>query len=123
MTKINAVAGERVAIIRRAFSSAPLDYRFSAKAAVAGQALRGSVEVKKSHWIMPGPLEKLPLAENNVFSAGMWNTFMSVDVVPDVDVVIDIEGWSLGGRGAMRLLVFAVIVVVASVAVVLMFGV
>ncbi len=93
MKEITVVAGSRVAIIRRAFSSVPLDYRFSATAAMPGQTLSGTVEVKKSRWLLPGPLEKRSLQANNVVTAGMWNTFMSVDVVPDVDIVITMEGW------------------------------
>ncbi len=53
MTEINILAGRRAAIIRRAFSSVPMDYRFSARAAVPCEALSGSVEVKKSQWIIP----------------------------------------------------------------------
>ena len=118
MTKIDAVAGKRVAIIRRAFSSVPLHYRFSAKPAVPGQALSGSVEVKKSRWILPGPLEKHSLQENNVVTAGMWNTFMSVDVVPDVDIVITMEGWRLT-RDIIPLLIAAAIVMAAAMIVAL----
>lgn len=46
MTEINAAAGRRVAIIRRAFSSVPMDYRFSARVASPGQVLGGSVEIR-----------------------------------------------------------------------------
>ena len=114
MKEITAVAGSRVAIIRRAFSSVPLDYRFHAKTAVAGQVLSGSVEVKKSRWLMPGPLEKLSLEENNVVSAGMWNTFMSVDVVPDVEIVIAMHHWPLPNRLIIPLLIAAVIVIAVA---------
>ena len=115
MTEINAVAGRRVAIVRRALSSVPMDYRFSARAAIPGQVMGGSVEVRKSSWIFPGQPVKLPLQENNVVSAGLWNTFMSVDVVPDVDVVIT-TGSRIRGLRTILLLAFVVIAIAIAVA-------
>jgi hypothetical protein len=116
MTNISVKAGERVAVVRRAFSSVPMEYRFSARAAVPGQALRGSVEVKKSRWIIPGSPETSPLLENNVVSAGIWNTFVSVDVIPDVEVIIT-TGRRMRGFRTIALLVLAIIVITAATAV------
>lgn len=98
MAEIKAKAGQRVAIIRRAFSSVPMDYAFSVSVTQPGKTLSGHVEIRKSRWILPGALTTVPLQEKNVVSAGLWNTFMSVDVVSDVDVVI-----STGSRGIRNL--------------------
>lgn len=120
MTEINAAAGQRVAVIRRALSSVPIDYRFSVRPAILGQALAGSVEVRKSRWIIPGTPVTFPLQPDNVVSAGLWNTFMSVDVVPDVDVVITTSSWSI--RSLRVILLLAVVIVAMSAAGVLLFA-
>lgn len=117
MTDIHVKAGERVTVIRRAFSSVPMDYRFSAKAAAPGQALAGRVEVKKSSWIIPGPPQASPLLENNTVSAGMWTTFMTVDVIPDVDAIINTGGRGIRGLRFIALLVLMVVVVAAAMVV------
>ena len=114
MTDINAAAGQRVAIIRRAFSSVPMDYAFSARAATPGQTMSGAIEIRKSRWIVPGLPMKLPLQENNVVSAGFWTTFMSVDVVPDVDVVITTE--RRGSRKLRPILIIALLVIAIAAA-------
>ena len=119
MKEIKVAAGQRVAVIRRAFSSVPVDYRFSARAGKPGQTISGTIEVRKSRWVLPGAPSTQPLQAANVVSAGFWNTFMSVDVVPEVDATIAIEGTSL--RNARLLLVLCTVVVVAAVAILLMF--
>ncbi len=109
MTDIKVAAGQRVRVVSRAFSSVPLDYSFSARAAAPGQAVSGQLEIRKSSWIIPGAVEKVPLRENNTVSAGMWNTFMSVDAVPDVDVVITTGQRGMRNLGVIVLLVIVVI--------------
>ncbi len=116
MADINAVAGRRVAVIRRALSSVPMDYTFSVAAAAAAQTVSGTVEIRKSRWIIPGSPVTLPLQENNVVSAGFWNTFMSVDVVPAVDVVITTGGWSIRNLRTILLLAVVVVVIAAAMA-------
>ena len=112
MKEIRAAAGERVAVIRRAFSSVPVDYRFGARAAKPGQVLSGTVQVRKSRWILPGAPTTQPLQPENTVSAGFWNTFMSVDVIPAVDVVIAIDGKTL--RHGTTILVIAVLIVTVA---------
>lgn len=120
MRDITAVVGQRVAVIRRAFSSVPIDYRFSARVAVPGQVLSGSVEVRKSRWLFPGTPATFPLLENNVVSAGLWNTFMMVDVTPNVDVVITTDSWRISGTRVF--LIVLALVVALSVAGIVMFA-
>lgn len=114
MAEINAAAGRRIAIIRRALSSVPMDYVFSATAATPGAPVSGTVEIRKSHWIIPGSPTTIPLQQSNVVSAGLWNTFMSVDVIPAVDVVITTGGWQV--RNLRTILLLAVVVVVIAAA-------
>ena len=54
------------------------------------------------------------LHESNVVSAGFWNTFVSVDVVPDVDVVITTE--RRGSRKLLPILLIALLVIVVAAA-------
>jgi hypothetical protein len=114
MTEIRAAAGQRIAIIRRAFSSVPMDYRFSARAEKADQPLVGRVEIRKSRWVIPGSPATLPLQHSNVVSAGFWNTFLSVDVISEVDVVLTTERRSGRGMGVILLLAIAVVVIAAA---------
>jgi hypothetical protein len=117
MTDINATAGQRVAVVRRAFSSVPINYAFGVRTAVPGQTVSGTVEIRKSQWIIPGTPTKQPLQQSNVVTAGLWNTFMSVDVVPDVDVVIT-TGWRIRNLRPILLLAVAVIVIAAAMIIV-----
>ena len=112
MKQIHAAAGQRVPVIRRAFSSMPIDYRFSARAAVTSESLGGMVEIRKSRWILPGAPVKLPLQASNMVSAGFWNTFVSVDVVPEVDAIVTVEGPSI--RHLKWLLLIGLLVVLAA---------
>ena len=119
MKEIRAAAGQRVAVVRRAFSSVPVDYRFGARAERSGQRLAGVVEVRKSSWILPGTPVQTPLEANNLVSAGFWNTFMSVDVIPDIDTVITLERRSI--RYLRTLLLLSLLVVAVAVAMIVMF--
>ena len=120
MDEIRASRGQRVKVVRRSFSSLPMDYRFSARASVPGERLAGVVEIRKSRWIVPGPRTAHPLRAANVVSAGFWNTFVSVDVVPDVDAVITIEGRR--ARNLRALLVAALLIAALAASLVVVFG-
>lgn len=120
MKEIKAAAGQRVRVVRRAFSSVPIDYRFQAKAAKPGETLAGTIEVRKSRWMIPGTPAPFPLHANNLVQAGFWNTFMTVDVVPAVDTVITVEGRSI--RHLTLLLVLSLLIVIVAAAMLAMFG-
>jgi hypothetical protein len=119
MDEIRAARGQRVEVVRRSFSSMPMDYRFSARAAAPDERLAGVVETRKSRWILPGPRTRLPLETSNVVSAGFWNTFVSVAVIPDVDAVITIERRSI--RSLRPLLFVALLIVALAAAMILVF--
>jgi hypothetical protein len=119
MKEIRVAAGQRMAVVRRAFSSVPVDYRFDARAERSGEALAGVVEVRKSQWIVPGTPVQHPLEASNVVSAGMWNTFMSVDVVPAIDAIITLERRRI--RYLWTLLLMSLLVVAVAAAMIVMF--
>jgi len=116
MKQIHASAGQRVTVIRRAFSSMPIDYRFTARAAVPGEALNGIVEVRKSRWILRGSPLAQPLRPSNHVSAGFWNTFVAVDVIPEIDTLITVEARSV--RHIAPLLLIALLVLLAAAVVI-----
>ena len=120
MDEIHAARGQRLKVIRRSFSSVPMDYRFSARAKAPGDRLAGVVEIRKSRWIIPGPSTAHPLQATNVVSAGFWNTFVSVDVIPNVDAVITIEG--RGVRNLRPLLLVALLIVALAISFIVGFG-
>ncbi len=116
--EIRAAAGERAPVVRRAFSSVPMDYRFSARAAEPGRNLSGRVLVRKSRWIFPSPPATLPLLAENVVHAGFWTTFLAVEVVADVDVVLRVDEKRLA-RGGMSILLLAAGILAVAVALML----
>ena len=119
MDEIHATRGQRVKVVRRSFSSMPMDYRFSARAAAPGELLTGILEIRKSRWILPGARTTHPLQASNVVSAGFWNTFVSVDAVPAVDAVITIEGRRV--RSLRPLLFVALLVLALALAMIVAF--
>jgi hypothetical protein len=119
MNQIHASAGQRVAVIRRAFSSVPMDYRFSARAAIPGETPGGTDEIRKSRWILPGSPANPPLQPSNIVSAAFWNTFVSVDIVPEVDAIVTVEGRSIRH---LRWLLLSGLLVVLAAAGVMVFG-
>lgn len=118
MKEIRAAAGERVRVIRRAFSSVPMDYRFHVRAAKPGETLAGTIEVRKSRWILPGSPVTRPLEASNLVQAGFWNTFLSVYVVPHVDAVVELESRSVRHLLPILLMSIAVIIVAAAMLVI-----
>ena len=119
MDELHAACGQRVKVVRRSFSSMAMDYRFSARPVVSGGRLAGVVEVWKSRWILPGPRTSHPLEASNTVSAGFWNTFVSVDVVPDVDAVIMFERRRM--RNLLPLLFVALLIVALALAIIVAF--
>ena len=115
MKEIRAAAGERVRVIQRAFSSVPMDYRFHARPEKPGETLAGTIEVRKSRWILPGSPVTRPLEASNLVQAGFWNTFLSVYVVPGVDAVVEVEGSSVRHLPTILLISIAVVIVAAAI--------
>ena len=100
--------GHRRIILKRRFSSVPLDYHFSIKPAHPGESVSGVVEVKGSRWFFPKTVKIIPLREDLMVSAGYWDTFFTVAVIPDHDVVVTQE--RQGGSRFLRVVAIAVIV-------------
>ena len=96
MKEIQIAAGSRTRIIQRQFSSLKVTYTFTASPMGQDSHLAGTVEIKGSDWILPKPLQRLPLKPTNTVTAGVWDTFFSVYVIPEVDVVISLPSKSMG---------------------------
>ena len=112
MKEIQIAAGCKTRIIRRRFSSLAMTYTFDAFPTRQDNYLTGIVEIKGSDWIFPKPAKKIPLQSSNTVMAGVWDTFFSVYVIPEVDVVITMPSKSFGGL----LWVIGMVVIVVVVA-------
>jgi len=98
MATIAIKAGERQRIIRKFSGSIVATYQFSAEPVNSTDTLSGTVEVKGSRWLFSKPVETQSLQRQNSVHKGMWDTFYSVYVVPDVDVDISFAGSHLAPR-------------------------
>ncbi|MEO0987330.1 MAG: hypothetical protein AAFY20_17520 [Cyanobacteria bacterium J06639_14] len=113
MREIQIAAGYKTRIIRRQFSSLATSYTFNVVPATQNSHLVGTVEIKGSNWIFPKSIQRVPLKPINTVTAGVWDTFFSVYVIPEVDVVISLPSKSFGGR----LWLIGLVVVVTGVAI------
>ena len=68
------------------------DYHFTVEPAAPGTAVAGTLEVVASQWIFPGTPKRLPLEPRHTVTAGMFNTFFEMAVIPDVDVTVRFTG-------------------------------
>ncbi len=109
MKEIQIAAGCKTRIIRRQFSSLATTYTFEA-VPVSGD-LAGTVEIKGSDWIFPKSAKRVPLQPSNRVTAGVWDTFFSVYVIPEVDVVVTLPSKSLNSLPWLLGLLLVVIVV------------
>lgn len=56
-----------------------------------GAPVAGEVQEKRSSWVFPNAPTSRPLEPTMRFQRGWWNTFYSVKVKPERDVVIHID--------------------------------
>ncbi len=96
MTTLEIKAGERKRIIRKFSSSIVATYKFSAEPVNPSEDISGTVEIKGSNWLFPKPAETQELQQQNSVEKGMWDTFYSVFVTPDVDVNISMPKSGIG---------------------------
>ncbi len=87
---ISCAAGEWTPIFRHHFVQMPYAWTVTF-AAVDGGIVTGEVKETRSSWIMPNPPTLLPLTATMYFQRGWWNTFYSVYVKPERDVVAQIQ--------------------------------
>lgn len=111
--EISLKAGENYSVIKRRFSSVPLTYTFSAKSA-SGESPKGFVEVRGSRWVLRKNPERHPLAAENQFSAGFWDTFYDIVVYADEDLRLGLPKRS--GRSALLIGLIAVLIVAVAAA-------
>ena len=118
MKEIQIAAGSRTRIVRRQFSSLETAYSFDAVPTIQGDRLAGMVEIAGSNWIFPKQIQRVPLQPSNSVTAGAWDTFFSVYVTPEVDVVISLPAKSFGGL--LWIVGVAVAALVVAVAILLL---
>lgn len=121
MKELRMAAGCKTRIIHRQFSSLVTTYTFDAAPAIEGGYLAGTVEIRGSSWIFPKSATQMPLQSQNTVTAGYWDTFFAVYVIPEVDVVITLPSKSFGSW-LWLILLMAVVVGGAIVLVLLTTG-
>lgn len=112
-TDITIPAGQRTRIIHRTFSSIPATICFDACGIADGDLPAGTLEIQGSNWVFPKDAVFTPLQATNCVEKGYWDTFYSVYVTAETDLVVTVDR-SPGGAGVW--LVLAALVVVALAA-------
>ena len=108
-------AQETVTIYRRNFSSVPMDICFDAVALDRGQPM-GEVAVQGSNWGFPKPALMQPLQPQNNVHAGFWDTFFSIRVTAHTDLEITFPGQKFDLSPWLIWAIAAIILVVATAA-------
>ena len=116
MKEATVPAGESQVVVRRQFSSMPMEYRFTARSAEAGREPAGTVEIKRSKIFSSPPPETVPLQAENVVTAGFWDNHVTVTVHAEEDVVVASD--RLPGRSFLPILLVALVVVIIAGAVI-----
>jgi len=110
--------GERTRIIRKNFSSVPADITFEVAPVEGEGPVGGTVEVWGSSWVFPRQPQIEPLLPRTTVAKRYWDTFFSVYVVPDRDVMVTSAGIT---RPIYPFVVAGVLALVAAAVVVLAF--
>ena len=114
-------AGERARVLQRFSNSLQASYGFDVEPMVPGQEVSGTVEVKGSNWIFPKPITTQQLAASNSVEKGMWDTFYSVYVIPNIDVRVKTTGVQ-SSKMWLYLLIAAAVIGIAVVPIILSSG-
>ena len=109
MEETTIKAGEKTRIIRKVSNSMATKYQFSVKPVVSGQTVSGKVEIAGSSWLANKKPVMQALRSDNEVSKGMWDTFYSVYVIPDQDVVVSLSSSQLNSKMIYLVLVIAII--------------
>lgn len=88
MKILNAPAGERTLLYQIRQGSLPLSFDFSVAPVNAEESLSGVLEVTASSWIVPQAPQRLPLQARHQVERGMFNTFFTLAIIPDVTVEV-----------------------------------
>jgi|GEM_PF-2046194 len=83
-----APAGARTVIYQIRQGSIPVELNFLVQPLDDNEELHGELEITASSWIIPGTPERMPLQSRHQVRRGMWNTFFTLAVIPQVDVKI-----------------------------------
>lgn len=107
--------GQSRIVIRREFSSVPMSYRFTARPTSDGGELRGTVEIRRTRIFSKAPPETFPLQPENQVAAGFWDTFVTVTVHAESEMIVASNRMPGKNLLPVLLLAFFVILVAAIV--------
>ena len=112
MTPISAPAGQRTVIRTRNHSSMVTDYHFTVTPANPAEEIHGTLEIIASQWIFPGTPKTQPLQSRHSVTAGMFNTFFKIAVIPQTNVIIHFTDAEFTGKP--KSLVLPIILIAAA---------
>jgi len=114
MKEVTLSAGESRVVVRRQFSSVPMEYRFTARSALSDAMPLGTVEIKRWKTFTSPPVETLPLKTENIVTAGFRDTHVTVTVHADENLILASN--RLPGRSFLLVLLIALgVVLVAAI--------
>jgi hypothetical protein len=82
--------GAWTAIFDHGFVQIPMSWTVRFESA-DGESFTGEVQEKRSSWIFPNPPTSRTLESKMRFQRGWWNTFFTVKVKPDRDLMARID--------------------------------
>lgn len=121
MQPTQAPAGQRTILYRIRQGSIPMEFDFTVAPLREGEELRGELEVTASSWIVPGEPRRMPLQSRHQVKRGFFNTFFTLAIIPEVDVMVTPVNKGFGGNSAFLIVISVLVAIVIIAAVLMMF--
>ncbi len=87
--RLRCAKGVWTTVIDNSFVQIPREFRLTVDG--EGAPVEGTLEEKKSRWIIPGTPAAMPIAPSMTLYRGWFNTFYRVRILPAHDVLVVIE--------------------------------
>jgi hypothetical protein len=115
MKTIRVEAGKATKIIGKFSNSIAATYEFTATCELSNHTPTGTIDIRGSNWIFPKASTIQPLQVENTVSKSMWDTFFSVYVSSDHDVIITMKNQQVDKLWMIIAIAIVVMVAAASV--------
>ncbi|MAS97022.1 MAG: hypothetical protein CMO55_27845 [Verrucomicrobiales bacterium] len=115
MKEVELKAGEKRIVVKRQFSSVPMEYHFQARPADPSLPLKGQVSIDRNKIFSHPPVENIALREQNSISAGFWDTFVTVTVQAEEDLIVSSK--RIPGKSILPILLIALLVTAIAAAI------
>jgi len=122
MNAANAPAGQRTILYQIRQGSIPIDFDFTVEPLGEGEPLEGELEITASSWIIPGTPQRIPLQARHQVRRGMWNTFFTLAIIPEIDVRITPVPRSAGGLSSFFVIILIIALIIVGAALFMFLG-